>query len=79
MYGQNRYGTFYYARDSGEETGGEEYFVNLARYVPLFVSELAELAEISFCAVYFCQFCQFCQNWQNWQKYTAQKDMRLER
>ena len=46
MYGQNRYGTFYYARDSGEETGGEEYFVNLARYVPLFVSELAELAEI---------------------------------
>ena len=46
MYGQNRYGTFYYARDSGEETGGEEYFVNLARYVPLFVSELAELADL---------------------------------
>lgn len=46
MYGQNKYGTFYYARDSGEENGGEEYFVDLARYVPLFVAELAEMAEI---------------------------------
>lgn len=46
MYGKSRYGFAYYARDSDGGEDGNEYFANLARYVPEFVSEIREMADI---------------------------------
>lgn len=46
MYGKNKYGLIRYAGDSGSESGRQDYFVNIARHVPAFVSELLEMAAI---------------------------------
>lgn len=46
MYGQSRYGGIHYARDSDKSGNQNEYFVDLARYVPPFVAELSELAQV---------------------------------
>ena len=46
MYGNNLYGLVQYARDKADSTRQEEYFVDLARYVPPFLAELRELAEL---------------------------------
>lgn len=46
MYGNNLYGLVQYARDKADSGQQEEYFVDLARYVPPFLAELQELAEL---------------------------------
>lgn len=46
VYGKNQYGLLHYARDSGQDEGSEEYFVDLARLVPPYLAVYMELAEI---------------------------------
>ena len=46
MYGKNQYGLLHYARDADRTGKQDEYFVDLARHVPEFVSELLEMAAI---------------------------------
>lgn len=46
MYGKSQYGVLHYARDANRAGGRDEYFVDLARYVPEFVSELLEMAAV---------------------------------
>lgn len=46
MYGNNLYGLVQYARDKADSGQQEEYFADLARYVPPFLAELQELAEL---------------------------------
>lgn len=46
MYGKTLYGRGQYAQNTSESQVPEEYFVDLARYVPPFLAELRELAEI---------------------------------
>lgn len=46
MYGNNLYGLVQYAQEKADNGQQEEYFVDLARYVPPFLAELRELAEL---------------------------------
>lgn len=46
MYGNTLYGLAKYAREAEVSHTPEEYFVDLARYVPHFLSELRELSEL---------------------------------
>lgn len=46
MYGNNLYGLVQYAQEKTDNGQQEEYFVDLARYVPPFLVELRELAEL---------------------------------
>lgn len=46
MYGKIRYGLVQYAQESEDIRPTEEFFVDLARYAPPFLSELLELKEL---------------------------------
>lgn len=46
MYGRTLYGRGQYAQNTPESQVSEDYFIDLARYVPPFLAELRELAEI---------------------------------
>ena len=46
MYGKTLYGRSQYAQESSSSTVPEEYFVDLARYVPPFLAELRELSAL---------------------------------
>lgn len=46
MYGKSQYGLLRYARDSDTGSSTDEYYRDLSRYVPGFVSELQEMAQI---------------------------------
>ncbi len=45
-YGKNQYGLLHYARDGDQSGGGDDYFVNMTQYVPLFISEIKELKAV---------------------------------
>lgn len=46
MYGKNQYGLIQYAQEKSSDEEQKEYFVDLARYVPPFLSEIRELKAI---------------------------------
>ena len=46
MYGNTLYGLAKYAREAEDSHTPEEYFVDLARYVPPFLAELRELSAL---------------------------------
>lgn len=46
MYGKNRYGLERYAQKSSTEEIDESYFVDLTKYVPLFIAEIRELNKL---------------------------------
>lgn len=54
MYGKNKYGESYYGRDPTKENSQEEYYIDLKRYVPLFVSEKAEMDALYVAQGYEC-------------------------
>lgn len=54
MYGKNKYGEIYYGRDPTQAGDQEEYYVDLKRYVPLFVWEKAEMDALYTAQGYEC-------------------------
>lgn len=54
MYGKNKYGEIYYGRDPTKAGDQEEYYVDLKRYVPLFVWEKAEMDALYTAQGYEC-------------------------
>lgn len=46
MYGKNQYGLIQYAQEKSSDEEQKEYFVDLARYAPPFLSEIRELKAI---------------------------------
>ena len=46
MYGKNQYGLLQYAQEKSSDVEQKEYYVDLARYAPPFLSEIRELKAI---------------------------------